>query len=145
MASADQPALEPLSKTQGELTSEFRRRRKEYEFCSVLAAKQEELEKDGWEYAKKTRKRVRMRKRKALDERLENKFWCLLYRMGYPAMNLGRKFVVRYKQSHGQIATKQIDVFAKDDDTVIIAECKTCVSVQKRIMQKDIGELASLK
>ena len=40
---------------------------------------------------------------------------------------------------------KQIDIFAKDDETVIVAECKASEKVVKRSLQKDIEEFANLK
>jgi D-arabinose 1-dehydrogenase-like Zn-dependent alcohol dehydrogenase len=38
-----------------------------------------------------------------------------------------------------------VDVFAKDDETVIVAECKASGSFSRRSLQKDIEEFANLK
>src|SRR5208337_3861280 len=40
---------------------------------------------------------------------------------------------------------KQVDVYGCIDDVVIVAECKSCTKKQKRPLQKDIGEFASLQ
>jgi DNA sulfur modification protein DndB len=40
---------------------------------------------------------------------------------------------------------KQIDAFAKDDETIIVAECKASERLTRRSLQKDIEEFANLK
>ena len=82
---------------------------------------------------------------KAFDERLENKLWCLLYRMGYKDMNQGHNFKIRYKRKDGEYDEKQIDVFAKDDETIVIAECKSASVLKKKNLQKDIDSFANVK
>lgn len=84
-----------------------------------------------------------MRRAKRFDEVLENRFWGILYRFGYPELNVGRNFKITV--GGGPEATeKQIDVFARDDETVVIAECKACERPTKRSMLKDLNELAGL-
>lgn len=85
----------------------------------------------------------RMRRSKRFDEVLENRFWNILYRFGYAELNAGRRF--RVVVGKGSEATeKQIDVFAKDDETVVVAECKACESPTKRSLLKDLNEFAGL-
>ena len=87
-----------------------------------------------------------MRKAKTHDERLENRVWCVLYQLGYPVLNSGRKFEIQIAKSNdGTVVNKQVDVFAKDDETVIVLECKSCEEMQDRDLRKDILELASLQ
>jgi len=40
---------------------------------------------------------------------------------------------------------KQIDVFGRDDETVIIAECKASEKLVRRSLQKDLEEFCNLK
>lgn len=94
---------------------------------------------------KKLKRLTRVRREKEIDERLENRFWMLLFKMGYPEMNDGRKFSVLIERKGAEPLRKQVDVFAKDDETVIVAECKASEKVAKRSLQKDVEEFANLK
>jgi uncharacterized protein (DUF1684 family) len=64
--------------------------------------------------------------------------------MGYPALN-GDRFTVAFTRTDGSTGTKQIDVFTKDDDTVIVAECKTRDVRGRRSLQKNLHETALLQ
>jgi DGQHR domain-containing protein len=88
---------------------------------------------------------AKMRKAKSHDEVLENRIWCILYQLGYPVLNVGRKFSIQIANQDGKIVTKQVDVFAKDDETVIVVECKSCEEIQTRDLRKDISEFATLR
>ncbi len=69
----------------------------------------------------------------------------LLFKLGYPELNHGRNFQILIQRKGAKTLSKQIDVFAKDDETVIVAECKACDKTTKRTLQKDIEEFANLK
>ncbi|HVR91101.1 MAG TPA: DGQHR domain-containing protein [Novosphingobium sp.] len=68
----------------------------------------------------------------------------MLHRFGYPELNAGRTFKIVVGKGVDAIE-KQIDVFAKDDETVVIAECKACEMPTKRSLLKDLNELNGLK
>jgi len=104
-----------------------------------------ELEAEGWEVDKKLKRATRMKRLKSIDERLENRFWLLLAKLAYPEINEGRKFNVVIERRGADPINKQVDVFAQDDETVIIAECKASAKFTKRSLQKDIEEFANLK
>lgn len=86
-----------------------------------------------------------MKKPKLHDERLEDLFWCFINRMGFENMNQGRQFKIRYKRKGATDGEKQIDVFAKEEETVIIAECKSSNELKKRNLQKDLEEFSHLR
>lgn len=101
---------------------------------------------DGWKVQKNGRKKKpKLAREKPADERLENRFWYLLFRLQYPELNEGRKFNVLIERKGAEALRKQIDVFAKDDETVIVAECKSSDKVGRRSLQKDLEEFANLK
>jgi DGQHR domain-containing protein len=140
------PLLYRLLSDSSELTKEYRKRRSEYETKAVKPGRQQSYEEEGWVLDKKLKtKKVRLKKLKTFDERLENKLWCLFYRMGYKDMNQARNFKIRYKRKDGEYDEKQIDVFAKDDETVVIAECKSASVLKKKNLQKDIDSFANVK
>lgn len=123
--------------------AEYGRRSRAFDEESFETALQSSREAEGWSVHRVNKASVRMRRPKRFDEVLENRFWSILYRFGYDDLNTGRQFRIKIgKDSDG--TNKQIDVFAKDDETVVIAECKSCQSPTKRSMLKDLNEFAGL-
>jgi DGQHR domain-containing protein len=86
-----------------------------------------------------------MKRPKSIDERLENRFWLFLAKLGYPEINDGRKFTMVIDRRGAEPLRKQVDVYAQDDETVVIAECKASARLSKRSLQKDLEEFANLK
>jgi DGQHR domain-containing protein len=120
-------------------------RRKVFDEKSIAPDAVAEYEAQGWQVDKALKRLTRVKKQKALDERLENRFWMLLVKMGYPEVSEGRNFTICIERRGAEPLQKQIDVFAKDDETVIIAECKASAKLTRRSLQKDIEEFANLK
>lgn len=94
---------------------------------TVTAAKKEALatkvqgeEQDGWTVAKKNKTSVRMSKPKPVDRQLEDDVWCLLHRLGFTEFSADRNFTIKLGAN---APGRQIDIFAKDDETVFIVEC----------------------
>jgi hypothetical protein len=85
-----------------------------------------------------------MQRKKVISQRLEDRIWCLCKDMGYPLLN-GEQFTVEFTRADGSTDTKQIDAFAKDDDTVIIAECKTREARGRKSLQKYLHETTLLQ
>lgn len=136
--------LGQLVTTSGEKKAEFANRGKSYDEITVDFSNREEKEANGWTVHRKNKNSLRMRKPKSFDEILENRFWSILYRFGYSELNKGRNFKIRLSDLE-DATLKQIDVFAKDEETVVVAECKASEKTRKRSMQKDIGEFSGLQ
>jgi DGQHR domain-containing protein len=105
----------------------FAARSKNFDQKTVSASKKDALatkvlgeEQDGWEVLKRRRKSVRMKKPKPSDRQLEDDVWCLLYRLGFKELNANRNFTIKLGE---EAPARQLDVFAKDDETVFIVEC----------------------
>ncbi len=118
--------LDPLL-SGDEITSELRSRKKPDIYKTVsgsskeLVAQKVKLEAaNGWRTVRKNAKSTRMAQEKPADEQLEDEVWCILAQMGFDEMNKGRKFTIAVEDGP---PGRQIDVFAKDDETVIIVEC----------------------
>lgn len=60
--------------------------------------------------------------------------------MGYPTLNK-RGFKLPYNREDGSADKKQIDVFARDSETVLIVECKANKERSRRSLQKDQQKL----
>jgi len=137
--------LGPLLRDPSHLRREAVRRRKPFDEQSIVPAGVPELESEGWRVDRELKRVTKVKREKAIDERLENRFWMLLFKMGYPEMSDGRRFTILIERKGAEPLRKQVDVFAKDDETVIVAECKASDKVAKRTLQKDVEEFANLK
>ena len=135
----------PLLTEASKIKREAVRRRNHFDEQSITSAEILAFEADGWQVDRKLKRSIKVKRAKAIDERLENRFWLLLARLGYPEINSGRKFKITIARKGAEPLTKQVDVFAKDDETVIVAECKACNAYTRRSLQKDIEEFANLK
>jgi DNA sulfur modification protein DndB len=63
---------------------------------------------------------VRLKRKKADDRQLEDDIWCVLYKMSFKELNQDRNFTLRFSET---TPPRQLDVLAKDDQTVFIVEC----------------------
>jgi len=86
----------------------------------ALATKVLGEEQDGWTVAKRNKNSVRVSKPKPHDRQLEDDVWCLLYKLGFKEFNADRNFTIKLGSN---APGRQIDIFAKDDETVFIVEC----------------------
>jgi len=137
--------LEPLLDTERDLRREHRRRNSIWDVKSISPAEEEIHIQQGWTIHRRLKATIKLQKERPLDERLENKWWVLLYKMGYQEMNAGRQFRILMKRRNEVAGKKQIDVYARDEETVIVAECKACEKLRSRSLQKDIEEFGALK
>ncbi len=137
--------LEPLLTDPSKILKEAVRRRKLFNEKSVAGDAIQEHVAQGWQFYRKLKRVTKVRKEIEIDERLENRFWMLLCKLGYPEVSDGRNFTILIKRKGAEPLRKQVDVFGKDDETVIVAECKASQKLTKRSLQKDIEEFANLK
>ncbi|MCO7126119.1 DGQHR domain-containing protein [Sporolactobacillus shoreicorticis] len=107
-----------------------RQRSKIHTTEKFLKSQKDEKLLEGWEFDKEYKKNIRLRKLKSLDEQFEDEVWMIFANLGFKNLNQDRKFEIQYDPSN-ESATKQIDVFAADDETVIIVECKTSEKIKK--------------
>lgn len=102
----------------------------------------QELESEGWEYVKDyaDSKFIKVRKEKPYDEQFEDKIWLLFAQMGFTNLNADRNFKMIYDFRNPDF-TQQIDVFAADDETILIVECKSAESLKDGVFKKNIEAL----
>jgi DNA sulfur modification protein DndB len=117
-------------------------RRSPYLLATVKPTRKEELEAEGWEFVpSKLKKTIRMRMPKVHYVAFEDRVWALLAKMRFAYLNESNQFELEYKPS----MTKKIDVFAADEECVLIVECKSSAIRRSVSYQKDINELISMK
>jgi len=92
----------------------------------------------GWEQEKENKRTVVLRKPKSHFDFFEDRVWVMLAKMGFTTLSK-RDLKLPYTDDD-TIPGKQIDVFAADDETVLVVECKSS-EVQKRMhFSKELNE-----
>ncbi len=125
-----------------ELVSAKNRRKNMYIEDKQRRVALQELEEEGWEYVKDYAdpKFVKVRKEKPYDEQFEDKVWLLFYQMGFTYLNNDRNFKMAYDFQNPNF-TQQIDIFAADEETVLIVECKSAERMRDGVFKKEIEAL----
>jgi DNA sulfur modification protein DndB len=142
--SAASVALDPLLSSDEELRVALRERRSDYIYESIHPADQDKYLSEGWELERAGKTATRVRRKKVAEKKLEDRVWCLMAKMGYPVLN-GDNFTIRYERQDGTFGRKQVDVFAKDDETAVVVGCKYRDTRGRRSLQKDIHEAENLQ
>jgi DGQHR domain-containing protein len=116
---------------------------------TVSAANEEALklkisaeEASGWRVVRRNLKSARLAKDKPIDRQLEDDVWSLLYRMGFKELNFDRNF---YIQANDDVPKRQLDVFAKDDETVFIVECTHSKDVGPKSVKALLDKIAAIR
>lgn len=95
-----------------------------------------------WIVHSRSKRFVTLKQPKRFDAAFEDKIWCLLAELGFDTLNEDRNFRLDLL---GVGKGKQIDVFAMDNETILIVECKACETRGPRDLQKDIIEAEKLR
>lgn len=135
--------------TEDELKSVYLARSKGFDEKTVSAGSEASLalkvsaeEADGWKILKRNKRSVRMSKAKSADRQLEDDVWSLLYRMGFKELNIDRNFKVQVNEN---APPRQLDVFAKDNDTVFIVECTQAKEAGSKSVKALLDKIASIR
>lgn len=126
-----------------DLNRAYKKRSAKYVYKKIVKDNKESYLADGWQKRIWTKKFVTLRKPKDIGPGFEDELWCILYQMGFQEMNSDSSFEIpRYNQN----VTKQIDIFARDDQTICLIECKASEeSYKRRNLDKDIDQFAGIK
>ena len=128
-----------------QLRKEFRLRCKDSVEKKIHLADENDATAAGWLVKKRYKqKRLLVTKLKGYEQTLEDRVWTLFYRMGYAVLN-HRRLRVAFKRHDNTVGDKQIDVLAKDDETVLVVECKAREKRGRRSLQKDLAETKSFQ
>lgn len=99
-------------------------------------------EADGWQVAKRNKRSVRMQRAKPIDRQLEDDVWSLLCRMGFHELNADRNFKIQVNEN---APARQIDVFARDDDTIFIVECTHAKESGSKSVKALLDKIAAIR
>jgi DNA sulfur modification protein DndB len=118
------------------LPAETRRRLSPYAFETVTTKLVEDYEEDGWVLDRRNKVSVRMRKPKPHDRAFEDRVWATFAKLHFTSMNRDRHFKIQYGKQPNE--NKQIDVFAADEEVVLVVECKSSVSLRAHQFKDEV-------
>jgi DGQHR domain-containing protein len=98
-------------------------------------------EQDGWTLVKRNKQSIRLERVKPTDRQLEDDIWTLFYRMGFKALNADRNFCLTTKDG----SKRQLDVVAKDDETVFLVECTHSKDAGPKSVKQLIDKIEALR
>lgn len=98
-------------------------------------------EADGWTLAKRNKRSLRLERAKPIDRQLEDDVWTLFYRMGFKALNPDRNFCIVAKDG----SRRQLDVFAKDDETIFVVECTHSHDAATKSVKQLLDKIAAIR
>lgn len=96
---------------------------------------------DGWELDREFKNSVRVKKSKPDDVKFEDDVWSLFANLDFDFMNRDRQFHLPYDKANPSL-TQQIDVFAKDSETILLVECKAAQSARLGNFKKELEAMA---
>ncbi|WP_158515729.1 DGQHR domain-containing protein [Pararhizobium polonicum] len=134
----------PLLRLETDLRAEAKRRKPPLNFKTVRPEDVAEELGNGWAVKKAGKRQTTLGRPKQHDQLLEDRIWSLLRMMGYQQMN-GHRSTIEFKRTDGSIGRKQIDVFAADAETAIVAECKSRETRGRKSLQKDLQDTILLQ
>lgn len=91
-----------------------------------------------WVQYKENKRTFILRKRKPHNVMFEDRVWTLLAKMGFTTLSK-RDLRLPYTEDE-TIPGKQIDVFAADDETIIVVECKSAEEMKRVHFSKELNE-----
>lgn len=113
-------------------------RSKPYIFDSVEYELLEKRQKEGWEVEREYKTKVKIKKPKSPDHIFEDEIWTMMAKLGFKHLSKDRNFLIPY--STDGALTQQIDIFAADDETILIIECKASNDEIKKVTFKQAIE-----
>lgn len=112
-------------------------KQKSEDFQTIKPNQLDDFLDNGWEIDKEFKSTIKIKKPKSIDIAFEEEVWSLFGLMGYDFLNKDRTFNLPYDKFDHSL-TKQIDVFAKDDETILIVECKSAEKNKRGDFKKEL-------
>ena len=109
----------------------YRKRNKKFiQYKTIPRDELEKYQKKGWlKYGRLTPKKAKVKKPKPHFDQFEDDVWIIFYKMGFIELNENKHFKIpRYKTN----LSKQIDVFAREEQCFCLIECKSAEKPHSR-------------
>ncbi|WP_421802748.1 DGQHR domain-containing protein [Flagellimonas sp.] len=98
----------------------------------------------GWIIQRELKNSFRMKGPKPHDILFEDKVWSVFAQLGFTHLNRDRTFALPYDKKNSELS-KQIDVFAKDDESIIYVECKSSLNYGRGDFKKELESYQGIK
>jgi DNA sulfur modification protein DndB len=121
---------------QKSIAATARKRLDPHELVTINPALRPEHEANGWVVDKILKRSVRMRRLKSADVAFEDRVWATFAGLNFPYLNADRRFLINYGEAANE--RKQIDVFAADDEVVLVVECKSALKPATHAFKSEI-------
>ncbi len=125
------------------IPAETRRRLAAHVVETIAKGKVEEYEQNGWVVDKELKTRTRMRREKAHNVAFEDRVWAAFARLQFTRLNRDRAFKLQYGPATNQ--AQQVDVFAADDEVVLVIKCKSTEKIRAEQFKKESDAIAAHK
>jgi DNA sulfur modification protein DndB len=122
------------------ILAEGRRRLMPSVFETIAKGKVEEYEDAGWVVHEELKYRTRMRKEKTHDRVFEDRVWATFARLEFDHLNRDRSFSLTYGPAPNQ--RQQIDVFAADDEVILLIECKSTETIRAGQFKREVEAIS---
>lgn len=99
-------------------------------------------EREGWLVDKENKKSIKIKKYKQADHTFEDEIWCTMAAMGFATLSKDRNFRIYVSD---KTPSRQIDVFAKDDETALFIECTCCEELKTKDLSHLIEKIKSYR
>lgn len=124
-----------------DIAKQLRLRSKTYNTESIKQNQLDDYTTQGWQILKEFKTSISIKKNKPNDVEFEDRVWSLFASLGYKFLNKDRNFHLPYDKTDLNL-TQQIDVFAKDDETIILVECKAGNENKRGDFKKELEAMA---
>lgn len=122
----------------------YKAKKNPYQTLSVEHSLVDDYLKEGWEtFEKPLKTKTKLRKLKHHAKNFEDDVWCQLYELGYRQLNFDNNFILPFSKDPKD--TKQIDIIAINEDTIILVECKSSQNLAPARLLKDEFDLLKLR
>lgn len=102
----------------------------------IPLGEEEQALSEGYEVVKRLKNELIVKKEKKHNVAFEDEIWCLFYEMGFVELNDGQ-YNLKYGDENENF-TKQIDVLAMDEETIILVECKSAEKLKPGNFKQNI-------
>ena len=128
-----------ISSDESYLKKLYKVKKSPFLYLSVLHSLVEDYVKEGWEIEIELKTKTKIRKPKKHGQKFEDEIWCQFYEIGYRTLNIDENLIFPFGK--GEEERKQVDVFAINDDTALIVQCKSAETLKRPNFLKDQFEL----
>lgn len=122
------------------IPAETRRRLAPHVLENISKGRVEEYEANGWVVQDELKLKMKMRKAKSHARAFEDRVWAAFAKLQFGHLNRDGSFKLKYGPRENE--SQQIDVFAADEEVVLVVECKSSETIRAGQFKKEIEAIS---